>query len=192
MKRKTVFTIFACLILIAMVYSGCSKKEDVAFKKEGNLPDASTLTPEQMFAAKVGPLIKPLDFAADVDPDNPPDDEAYRTVLSLMDMINEGEKFEALGGKVPGVDIQGLFEVKPADMPSERFGPIVKDVSAGGFSRIQEIPGVGFGVIYVERVDEDGLVNFGVILVPMSSTLTETTPETTTSDGGTSTSLAPG
>jgi len=192
MNRKVVFIIFACLILATMVYSGCSKKEAVPFTKEGNLPDASTLTPEQIFAAKVEPLIKPLDLAVDVDPDNPPDDEAYKTVISLMDMINEGEKFESLWEKVSGVEIQGLFEVKPADMPSERFGPLVKDVPTGGFSKVQQITGFGFGVIYIEAANEDGSVNFGVIIVPTSGAPIETTSETTTSDGGTSTSIAPG
>jgi hypothetical protein len=191
MNRKIVFIIVACLILMTMVYSGCSKKEADPFKKEGSLPDASTLTPEQIFVAKVEPMIKPLDFAVDVDPDNPPDDEAYRTVLSMMDMINEGEMFETLGEKVPGVQIYGLFNVKPADMPSERFGPLVKDVPAGGFSKIQHIPDHGFGVIYIENVNEDGSIDFGVIIVPTGSSLTETTSETTTGDGGTSTTMTP-
>ena len=192
MNRKIVFLIFACLILMTMVYSGCSKKEPVAFKKEGSLPDVATLTPEQIFAAKVGPMIQPLDAALDVDPDNPPDDEAYRTILSMIDMINAGDEFETLGEKVTGVDIQGLFNVIPADMPSERFGPLVKDIVAPGFSKVQQIPGIGYGVIYVGSITEDGKIDFGVILVPMSSPLTGTMSETATGGGETSTTMAPG
>ncbi len=191
MKRKTVFIILVCLILMTMVYSGCSKKEDAPFKDEGNLPDASTLSEAEIFAAKVKPMIEPLDFAADVDADNTPDDEAYRTVISIMDMITEGAEFETLGEKVSGVQIFGLFNVKPADMPSTRFGPLVKDVPAGGFSKIQEIPGEGFGVIYVGGINEDGAIDFGVIIVPTSGTFTETASETITGDGGTSTTMSP-
>ncbi len=178
MRGKIVFIMMVFIFLATISYCGCSKDKEPVFK-EGK-------TQEELIAERVKEALAPLDNAADIDMENPPDDEGYRTLIALMDMIDKGDTIEGLREKVEGVIIEGpIVDIKPAEMPNERFKALVKDVPAGGFSKIQEIEGLGFGVLYIINVNEDdGLIDVGVIAVPPGTSLTmkEATTETESDD----------
>jgi len=177
MRGKIVFIIMVFIFLATISYCGCSKDKEPVFK-EGK-------TQEERIAEGIKTALAPLDNAADIDMANPPDDEGYRTLIALMDMIDKGDTIEGLREKVEGVIIEGpIVDIQPAEMPSERFKALVKDVPAGDFSKIQEIEGLGFGVLYIINVNEDGLIDVGVIAVPPGSSLTmkEATTETESDD----------
>lgn len=187
MRGKTVFIIMVFMLLGTISYCGCSKDKEAAFK-EGK-------SQEEMIAEDIRNALAPLDGAVDIDLANPPDDEGYKTLIALMGMIDEGDTIEGLREKVGGVLIEGPFvDTKPAEMPNERFKALVKGVPAGGFSKIQEIEGLGFGVLYVINVKEGGFIDWGVIAVHPGTSLTmkEATTETVPGDTEPATSAALG
>lgn len=187
MRGKIFFIVMVFILFATISYCGCSKEKETVFK--------GGKTQGEIIADEVKRALAPLDSAVDVDMANPPDDEGYKTLVALIDMINEGDTIVGLKGKVEGVMIEGpIVDIKPAEMPNERFKELVKDVPAGDFSKIQEIKDVGFGVLCVLKVNDDGTIDVGVILVSagtpltMKGAMTETAPD----DTGAATSAAIG
>ncbi len=181
MKAKAVFILMVCLFLMATVNTACQKKQEpIPINPKGNLPDVKDLSPEEIFKQAIKPMVDILEAAEPVAEGTVIADPGFELITSLKTQLMEGTTIdEMLAGEHKDL-IQGPYKSIKAEDVSPKFIELTKDLSAGQSSAILQIPGVGYGIVHVIARNDDGTLDFVVIVAPMGPT-----PPTTTNSGAT-------